>query len=142
MCSSDLLAGTDATRQCQPARPVAVLHIHARDDDHVRYNGGAGEAAFRDLSKVMDFVSVPQTLARWRERLHCPQQAVSVLKAPGAQCELRQPCDGGTALQLCVTDEGGHSWPGSAGGRWGKAKPSQALNATDEIWRFFVAHPR
>jgi len=137
------VAGTDATSACKPSRSVSVLHIHARDDDHVLFQGGAGPEAFRDASKVMDFVSVPQTMARWTERLHCPIARVTALQAPGVRCEVQQPCDGGTALELCETDEGGHSWPGASGsGRRGRAGPSQALNATDEIWRFFMSHPR
>ncbi|MBP7581653.1 MAG: prolyl oligopeptidase family serine peptidase [Vogesella sp.] len=44
------VAGTDNTLACQPSRPVAVLHIHARNDDHVLFNGGAGPGAFRDES--------------------------------------------------------------------------------------------
>ena len=63
------VAGTDATSQCQPSRPIAVLHIHARDDSHVLFDGGAGKDAFRDRSQVMDFVSVPDTMARWTQRL-------------------------------------------------------------------------
>ena len=29
------VAGTDNTRSCTPKQPVAVLHIHARNDTHV-----------------------------------------------------------------------------------------------------------
>jgi poly(3-hydroxybutyrate) depolymerase len=35
------VAGTDANSDCRPSRPIAVLHIHAKDDDHVLFNGGA-----------------------------------------------------------------------------------------------------
>ena len=65
------VAGTDATLQCNPSRPISVLHIHARDDDHVLFGGGAGQGAFRDASKVTDFVSVPETIARWVKRDQC-----------------------------------------------------------------------
>lgn len=36
------VAGTDNTRSCTPAQPISVLHIHARNDSHVLYEGGAG----------------------------------------------------------------------------------------------------
>jgi polyhydroxybutyrate depolymerase len=38
---------------------------------------------------------------------------------------------------LCVTDSGGHSWPGADSVRRGKPPASRALDANDVIWRFF-----
>lgn len=131
------VAGTDATLSCRPQRPVSVLQIHARDDSHVLFDGGAGADAFRDASKVMDFVSVPQTMARWVERNHCSSAPPRrVLERPGAYCERYAGCAGGTAVQLCVTADGGHSWPGSRSTQRGK-QPSQALDASAVIWDFF-----
>lgn len=131
------VAGTEAAAPCHPSRPISVLHIHARDDTHVLFNGGAGPDAFRDPSKVMEFVSVPETIARWRQRNHCPAVPQRTLDKPGAYCETYAPCQGGTRVQLCVTETGGHSWPGAASVRRGKAAASQELNANDVIWDFF-----
>ncbi|MDN8872721.1 prolyl oligopeptidase family serine peptidase, partial [Staphylococcus aureus] len=55
------VAGTDNTLSCTPAKPISILHIHAKDDDHVLFAGGAGKEAFRDLSQVTEFMSVPKT---------------------------------------------------------------------------------
>ncbi len=131
------VAGTDATAGCTPARPVSVLHIHARDDDHVLFDGGAGPGAFRDESKVMNFVSVPETVSRWLQRDHCTAAPRRTLDGPGAYCEVHDGCAGGSRVQLCVTASGGHSWPGAASVRRGKEPASQALDANDVIWRFF-----
>jgi polyhydroxybutyrate depolymerase len=38
-------------------------------------------------------------------------------------------------VQLCVTDTGGHSWPGGSKAR-GDA-PSEAIRANDLMWEFF-----
>lgn len=129
------VAGTDATASCTPSRPIAVLHIHARDDDHVLFNGGAGPHAFRDERKVMDFVSVPQTIARWMQRDRCSAPPQRTLERPGAYCEVHAGCAGDVRVQLCVTDTGGHSWPGADSVRPGK--PAASLDANDVIWRFF-----
>ena len=131
------VAGTDATARCTPARPISVLHIHARDDDHVLFNGGAGPGAFHDESKVMAFASVPETVSRWVQRNHCAAAPQGVLDKPGARCEAYTGCSGGVTVQLCATDTGGHSWPGAATVRRGKPGASQALDANDTIWRFF-----
>ncbi|MEY4763874.1 MAG: hypothetical protein RI907_547 [Pseudomonadota bacterium] len=136
------VAGTDATDTCRPARPVSVLHIHAKDDTHVLYEGGAGPGAFRDASKVMDFVSVPATVQAWVSRNRCPAPAQTVLAVPGARCEAHTACSQGVAVEVCTTEEGGHSWPGAAASRQGKAPPSQAIRANDVIWDFFVQHHR
>ncbi|GAA6142260.1 PHB depolymerase family esterase [Hydrogenophaga sp. 5NK40-0174] len=126
------VAGTDGNSQCGDAQPVSVLHIHAKDDPRVPFEGGIGP---KSLVRV-DFVSVPETMRRWQTRLKCSTQAERVLEQPGAHCDLYQQCRVGAQLQLCVTDEGGHSWPG---GRSviGRRSGSDALSANDVIFRFF-----
>lgn len=133
------VAGTDATTQCAPSPGVSVLHIHARDDTHVLFEGGAGPDAFRDPNKVMNFVSVKDTVARWAHRLACPGSARRVLERPGARCERYDACRDASALQWCITEQGGHSWPGAQTVRRGKAPASAALDANDTIWDFFTS---
>jgi polyhydroxybutyrate depolymerase len=133
------VAGTDVTTSCLPARPVSVLHIHARDDDHVLFDGGAGQGAFRDLAKVTAFTSVPETMARWVRRDQCGPVPRRVLERPGAYCEAYEGCAGDASVQLCVTEKGGHSWPGALAVRRGKQAASKALDANDVIWEFFKA---
>ena len=129
------VAGTDNTLACRPKRPVAVLHLHARDDDHVRFEGGAGERAFGNRASITDYVSVPATVAKWTALDGCAAPANRVLDVPGAYCELHAPCAGGAQVQLCVTASGGHSWPGAD--RTRGAPASQAIAANDVMWRFF-----
>lgn len=131
------VAGTDNTLTCAPSQPISVIEFHARDDDHVLFNGGAGAAAFRDTAKVASFTSVPETMRRWRERNSCQPTPTRVLERPGAHCERYAGCRDGAAVELCVTDTGGHSWPGADRVRKGKASASQAISANDLMWDFF-----
>lgn len=131
------VAGTDNTLRCQPSRAVSVLHIHARDDTHVLFGGGAGPDAFRDRSQVSDFTSVPETMARWVQRNQCRGTPERVLTVPGAHCEAYAVCAEKTQVQLCVTDSGGHAWPGGSPPRTGKTMASQAIRANDVMWEFF-----
>lgn len=133
------VAGTDATVSCSPERPVSVLHVHARNDTHVLFEGGAGRDAFHDPSKVMDFVSVPETISRWVKRNRCATTPRRVLETPGAYCDLYSGCDEGVTVQVCVSETGGHSWPGAAVVRRGKEEATKALDANDVIWSFFAA---
>lgn len=135
------VAGTEAVAQCQPSHPVGILHIHARNDTHVLFNGGAGADAFRDTAKVMDFVAVPETVSRWVARNQCAASPQRVLEVPGGYCERYAGCRSGSAVQLCVTERGGHAWPGARTVRRGKEAASQALDANEQIWSFFAALP-
>jgi polyhydroxybutyrate depolymerase len=132
------VAGTDGTLTCTPARPISVLQIHAKNDTHVLFNGGAGEDAFRDKSKVAEFVSVPETMARWSQRNRCAAPPKRVLEVSGAYCEAYSQCADGVQVQLCVTESGGHSWPGVDKVRSGKEAASHAISANDVMWDFFT----
>lgn len=131
------VAGTDNTIHCQPRKPVSILHIHAKNDDRVLFNGGAGKK-FRDESKVTDFVSVSDSVKKWVAHNHCQSTPLRTLEKPGAYCEKYAQCKGSVAVQLCVTDTGGHSWPGGTKPR-GSESPSQVISANDVMWDFFVA---
>lgn len=126
------VAGTDGTASCQPGRPVSVFHIHARDDDRVLFNGGSGSSS----STHADFVSVPATVDKWARLNRCTGPAQRVLERPGVTCEVRSDCQAGVEVRLCVTDTGGHAWPGGRKALGGKG--SDALDATQAIWAFFA----
>lgn len=133
------VAGTDNTLGCAPTRPLSVLHIHARDDTHVLYNGGAGPDAFRDMSKVTDFTSVAVTRDRWLQHLQLTSQQASVTELTGATIQRWQSADARTELVIITTATGGHSWPHSKPVR-GKT-PSTAIDANEVIWQFFARQP-
>lgn len=126
------VAGTDGMDSCQPSRPVSVLHIHARNDDMVLFNGGAG----KDSKTLANFRSVNDTVARWVRLNACNPAPKKVLDLPGrATCEAYSGCKGGVEVKLCVTETGGHSWPGGVKVRTGEPG-STAFRANDLIWDF------
>lgn len=126
------VAGTDGTDGCRPGRPVPVFHLHAKDDDRVLFNGGSGSAS----DTHADFVSVPATVDKWARLNACSGPTQTVLQRPGVTCEVRSGCAGGAEVRLCVTDSGGHSWPGGRKALGGRG--STALDATEAIWDFFA----
>ena len=129
------VAGTDNTIECPVKKPISILHIHAKNDDHVLYDGGAGKPFF-DRSKVTEFTSVPSTVNKWTERMKCPKSPKKVLKTSGAYCDSYRPCSEASEFKVCITEDGGHSWPGGKAPR-GNKKTSTALDANQEIWDFF-----
>lgn len=126
------VTGTDNTALCQPKKAISVLHIHAKDDDHVLFNGGIGPGAV-SAEKVTNYNSVPATIEKWAKLNNCQGKAKRIIDKAGAYCEQFDQCNNGTTVSLCVTETGGHSWPGGSNPR-GKKKTSQALSATDSIW--------
>jgi polyhydroxybutyrate depolymerase len=130
------VAGTDNTKSCSPQKPISILEIHAKDDDHVLFNGGAGPGV-QDKSKVTEFTSVPETISRWVKRNSCDTKAKRVLDKPGAYCDSYSQCKDGVEVRLCVTETGGHSWPGGKKVRGGEKQPSNAIIADDVMWDFF-----
>jgi polyhydroxybutyrate depolymerase len=125
------VAGTANTGACKPSRPVPVIEFHAADDDHVPFNGGVGVGPSH-----ASFTSVPVTQAKWVELDHADPAATRVVSVAGAHCDLHAPKPAGAPVELCVTDTGGHSWPGGGSRREGK-QPSMAISANDLMWQFF-----
>ncbi len=130
------VAGTDNTQGCAPARPVSVLIIHARNDDHNRFEGGPGAKSV-DRRNMAQSTSVPETLKRWLTRNACPRTPQRVLERPGAHCDRYAPCKEGTQVAICLTERGTHSWPGARESR-STEPPSQALDANAAMWAFFM----
>lgn len=126
------VAGTDNTKSCSPSRPVPVIHFHATDDTHILYTGGSGREA---LSKT-DFVSVPATIEKWVRLDRARPQPQRVLSVAGAYCDVHAAGSRGAPVKLCVTETGGHSWPGAPSRRANK-NPSMAISANDLMWEFF-----
>lgn len=136
------VAGTDNYGGCVKKKPVSVMHIHAKNDGHVLFGGGAGPDSVGDRAQVTDYVSVPLTVKKWLKRNKCGGAAERVMKKPGVYCDLYSDCDGNARVKLCVTAAGGHSWPGAKEKARKKADtPSSAISATDEIWDFFESLP-
>jgi polyhydroxybutyrate depolymerase len=128
------VAGTDNSLKCSPEKPISILHIHAKDDDHVLFNGGAGKVL--NEAKVTNFSSVPDTVSKWVKQNGCDLSPKRILEKPGAYCDLYSKCKNNTEVELCVTETGGHSWPGGKKPRGG-GNPSTAISANDIMWDFF-----
>jgi polyhydroxybutyrate depolymerase len=130
------VAGTDNTATCTPDKPVSILHLHAKNDQRMPYQGGVDPLA---KAKMPALTSAPQTAAKWAKLDGCMEAPQPVLQQSGASCEAYTYCRGQAEVRLCSTDTGGHSWPGSIRHR-GEDAPSQAMSATQTIWSFFSAH--
>jgi|GEM_PF-1319076 len=112
--------------QCEPARLLSIMHIHARNDPTVPYYGNPLEQWYPPIDSVMEF---------WAGRLGCANGPDSFTNPEGALKQTWTREDDSCEVVFWTTeDDNGHQWPGSVTG-------SQQLAATDEIWDFFLSHP-
>lgn len=115
------VGGADVSGKCAGDKPVSVLHFHARNDPRVPLG------------------SARATAVKWARLNDCSEAPRRVLEKDGAYCEAYSYCRGQTEVRMCVTETGGHSWPG-AKARAGAPAPSQAISATDAMWGFLISH--
>jgi polyhydroxybutyrate depolymerase len=79
----------------------------------------------------------------WAEGNGCSTETEEVFQNGDSTCNAWTDCD--ADVEMCIVDEGGHTWPGSATGpvfeAVGQGKTTLDLDATDRMWDFFDAHP-
>lgn len=137
------VSGTDNTTSCDPSTPVSVIHIHARDDEAAKFAGGSGRSFDENPEWVTDFRSVEDSFNQWLSYNGLADEPERVFTGEGVTCDLYATDTTSVAMQLCVLETGGHTWPGgAAAARRSGLEPNQALNATDVIWEFFLEHGR
>jgi polyhydroxybutyrate depolymerase len=110
--------------ECQPTRPLSVIHFHGTADGLVPYDGVGG------------FISVPQTFQDWAARNGCSGDPVQSFTNGAAHCDTYEDCEGGVKVTLCTIDGEGHCWPGQT-----VLCPFGAttadISANDAMWELF-----
>ncbi|MEJ7735511.1 MAG: hydrolase, partial [Polyangiaceae bacterium] len=114
-----------ADEDCQPVRPIPVMHFHGTNDLLVPYEGGG----------LLQTPSVPDTDAGWATRNGCSGDAVSTFQNGDAHCETHQTCADGVEVTLCTIEGEGHCWPGQASCPYGASNTD--IDANAEMWKFF-----
>jgi polyhydroxybutyrate depolymerase len=136
------VAGTMAIENCQPERPVSVIHFHGTKDGFVLF-GGPDER----IPKNLKFLSVDETMRVWAKLNACPE--------PPAVAELQDVDNNGTSVQrkwygpgkegseviLYTIEGGGHTWPGRDPRVRLLGKSTRRISANDLMWEFFEKHP-
>jgi polyhydroxybutyrate depolymerase len=117
-------------QDCSPTRPVPVLAFHGLDDGIVPYNGGE--------SPTIE-PPIPDWAAAWAARDGCSATPSQSSPVEGVTVQTWSGCQGNAEVILYTLANHGHSWPGSL--VMPKAITSQAVNATNVMWDFFMAHP-
>jgi polyhydroxybutyrate depolymerase len=96
---------------CQPARPIPVMHFHGTADTLVPYDG----------SLVLGFMSVPESFASWAEINGCTGDPKITFEQGDVTCETFDSCDAAVEVTLCTIAWDAHCWPGNPVCPFGKS---------------------
>jgi polyhydroxybutyrate depolymerase len=123
---------------CRPSDEVAAMIIHGTADEHVPYEGGTGSKSFEDRVDL----SVAHAVKTWRAIDGCKDASTAKTKGT-ITTESWSSCHDKTGVTLVKIEGGGHAWPGGKAPRRQFADPTtQEMSASEELWNFFVAHPK
>jgi polyhydroxybutyrate depolymerase len=128
------------TSACARPQKVSVLAIHGQVDQNIPIQGGQGT---KGVTKGA-WPPVAQTISLFRSADQCVSPTIN---AEGAVHHAQAACPDGRDVDLITIDDAGHQWPGGAGRSGPFARmmgidpPSEALDATSTLWRFFRDHP-
>jgi polyhydroxybutyrate depolymerase len=133
---------------CEPARPVPLLHIHGTADLIVPYGGGSptGIGLIYQGAEPPVFRAVEESFDAYREIASCDLTPAPGEQNGAASCRIHRGCDAEIEVELCTIDGGGHTWPGGDAQVLSEAfgvlafalgATSQDLDANRRIWSFF-----
>ena len=136
------VAGTMAIDNCQPHRPVSVLHFHGTKDGLVLFDGPDER-----IPKNLKFLSVEDTIRAWVKLNGCPPtpEITALPGRAGGGMTIRKKTYGpgrdGSEVILYAVEGGGHTWPGRDPRLPLLGKSTRDISANDIIWDFFQKHP-
>jgi polyhydroxybutyrate depolymerase len=129
---------------CNPERPISLIAFYGTDDPLVAYEGGTVSESW--ISKLINkslhsvsFPSVTSYIEAWAVRDGCipvPELIPSQGDASGVRYT---GCKDSSEIVFYTIEGGGHAWPGGRPTFVGKT--SRDINASQEMWAFFEAHP-
>lgn len=116
---------------CNPERPVPILHMHSKLDNHVPYLGGPGNGI-----TGINCTPVEEVLNFWAKKNGCTSPKQLVYSNKLYSFYQWKGCDQ-SRIDFYLTNDGGHGWPGGLPGGPKSDTPSKAIQANDLLWDFF-----
>lgn len=119
--------------RCGTTAPIAVIGFHGTDDPCVPFQGGTSQCGQR-----LPVPAIETSAKNWAAHDGCDIAPAEQQFSAHVRTIAYSRCKDETAVVLFVVDGGGHTWPGAIDvARLGAT--THEINATDQIWEFFVA---
>jgi polyhydroxybutyrate depolymerase len=127
------VAATSYTPACDGTPPLPVITFRGTDDRCVPFDGGTTACGLG-----LPVRPAEEVVRLWAEHNGCNSEPARQRRGEHVRTTAYSECRDDVAVILFAIEGGGHTWPGSiAVPRLGTT--STEVDATDEIWRFFVA---
>jgi len=124
-----------AVEDCDPQRPVPVIHFHGTEDNLVPYDGGG----------LASSISAPETADVWADMNGClAEEPTTTFEEGMVTCQTVDQCSADASVVLCTIVGGGHCWPGQelcpdiSGLDLGISTTD--IDANQAMWDFFQGH--
>ena len=125
---------------CTDTRPVPMMTFHGAADAIVPYDGGPLGDPFNPVKPV--YPAVRDWVASWAQRNRCAVVPIESTIAPDVVRIEYPDCAESAPVVLYTILGGGHSWPGGKPPpEWRVGPTSNSIDATSELWAFFLEHP-
>ncbi|MDQ6717953.1 MAG: hypothetical protein M3Z17_06355 [Gemmatimonadota bacterium] len=133
-----VVSGSLVDSRCQPSRPVPVAIIHGTADEDVPFADSALSAS--PFLLPPELLRLPPSARFWAMENGC-SGFVSRVIAPTVTRTSFHSCTGADVAFYGISG-GTHSWPGGKRDGADGQTPSQDLDASGTLIRFFLAHTR
>ncbi len=121
--------------RCAGTRPMPIIAFHGTDDPCVPYGGGTSKCGL-----MLPIPAVEDAARDWAKHNNCDPAPANADASANVRTISYIGCQDDAFVVLVVVEGGGHTWPGSIDvPRLGAT--THEINATDQMWRFFAAHP-
>jgi polyhydroxybutyrate depolymerase len=122
---------------CESDRPVPTIAFHGTADPIIPFEGGLLGDPFNPVKPT--YPPVREWAFKLSKRNDCMSDPVESVAAPGVTRIEYINCAGGASVILHVIQGGGHTWPGGKPmPEWRVGLTSDSIDATSEIWAFFL----
>lgn len=126
-----------AWENCQTERPVPAIIFHGTADPIVPFEGGPSE------SFDVPFPNITEWVQDMAEKNGCERIPKTIPTQGEVSGYHFTDCDQNADVDYYIIDGGGHSWPGGDPlPQWIVGHTSDDINATQTMWKFFIAHPK
>ena len=120
------VSATVGIPNCQPSRPISIMHFHGTGDLDVGYDATqlSGEG-----------VNVVEMMKRWGTRNGCTKGPDTTFQMGTVTCQTWSGCTAGVLVTLCTAEGAGHCWPGAQFCPGGKPFTTD-ISASRDGWAF------